>query len=52
MLSLHTFLDTTVFIKNKLLSSPEQGFTSDWGLHQIRNDAEWFKAEFYKQGTL
>lgn len=41
-----------VFIKNKRLSSPEQGFTSDWGLHQIRNDAEWFKVEFYKQRTL
>ena len=31
---------------------PKREFTSGWGSYQIRNDAEWFQAEFYKQGTL
>ena len=28
------------------------GYTLFRTIPQIRNDAEWFKVEFYKQGTL
>jgi|GEM_PF-5136778 hypothetical protein len=47
MLSLHTFLGTTVFQKQAIVI-PRTGGASGWGSHQIRNDAEWFKADFYK----
>ena len=40
------------FSKTSDCHPPNREFTSGWGSHQIRNDAEWLKVEFYKQGAL
>lgn len=40
------------FSKTGYCHPPNREFTSGWSSHQIRNDAEWFKIEFYKQGAL
>ena len=38
--------------KTSYCHPPNREFMFDWGSHQIRNNAEWSKVEFYKQETL